>query len=116
MVTYDDLMRAVGGPQIQDQAIFALSASTRMGRPKQLAELNGRPLLAHVLTVRYNEERTTITRANVKAVMATRDAILAAIEEFKRQGASVVEVGVHHRPRRAGEARGASPRVRSSLP
>jgi glycosyltransferase involved in cell wall biosynthesis len=28
-----------------------------------------------------------------------------------RQGASVVEVGVHHRPRRAGEARGASPRV-----
>jgi len=28
-----------------------------------------------------------------------------------RRGASVVEVGVHHRPRRAGEARGASPRV-----
>jgi hypothetical protein len=28
-----------------------------------------------------------------------------------RSGASVVEVGVHHRPRRAGEARGASPRV-----
>ena len=28
-----------------------------------------------------------------------------------RAGASVVEVGVHHRPRRAGEARGASPRV-----
>jgi glycosyltransferase involved in cell wall biosynthesis len=28
-----------------------------------------------------------------------------------RTGASVMEVGVHHRPRRAGEARGASPRV-----
>jgi glycosyltransferase involved in cell wall biosynthesis len=28
-----------------------------------------------------------------------------------RRGASVVEVGVHHRPRRAGEARGASPQV-----
>jgi glycosyltransferase involved in cell wall biosynthesis len=28
-----------------------------------------------------------------------------------RSGASVVEVGVHHRPRRAGEARGATPRV-----
>jgi glycosyltransferase involved in cell wall biosynthesis len=28
-----------------------------------------------------------------------------------RRGSSVVEVGVHHRPRRAGEARGASPRV-----
>jgi glycosyltransferase involved in cell wall biosynthesis len=28
-----------------------------------------------------------------------------------RRGASVVEVGVHHRPRKAGEARGANPRV-----
>ncbi len=28
-----------------------------------------------------------------------------------RRGASVVEVGVHHRPRRAGEARGATPHV-----
>ena len=28
-----------------------------------------------------------------------------------RRGASVVEVGVHHRPRLAGEARGASLRV-----
>ncbi len=28
-----------------------------------------------------------------------------------RRGASVVEVGVHHRPRVAGEARGADPRV-----
>jgi hypothetical protein len=28
-----------------------------------------------------------------------------------RTGASVMEVGVHHRPRLAGEARGASPRV-----
>jgi len=31
--------------------------------------------------------------------------------KLARRGASVVEVGVHHRPRRAGEARGASPRV-----
>jgi glycosyltransferase involved in cell wall biosynthesis len=28
-----------------------------------------------------------------------------------RRGASVVEVGVHHRPRKAGEARGANPKV-----
>jgi hypothetical protein len=28
-----------------------------------------------------------------------------------RAGASVVEVGVHHRPRPAGNARGASPRI-----
>ncbi len=28
-----------------------------------------------------------------------------------RRGASVVEVGVHHRPRRAGQARGATPQV-----
>src|SRR3954468_1251416 len=31
--------------------------------------------------------------------------------KLARRGASVVEVGVHHRPRRAGQARGASPRV-----
>jgi glycosyltransferase involved in cell wall biosynthesis len=31
--------------------------------------------------------------------------------KLARQGASVVEVGVHHRPRRAGEARGANPQV-----
>lgn len=31
--------------------------------------------------------------------------------KLARRGASVVEVGVHHRPRRAGEARGASPQV-----
>ena len=31
--------------------------------------------------------------------------------KLARRGASVVEVGVHHRPRRAGEARGASPSV-----
>jgi CTP:molybdopterin cytidylyltransferase MocA len=30
--------------------VLAAGGSTRMGRPKQLAELNGRPLLAHVLT------------------------------------------------------------------
>jgi CTP:molybdopterin cytidylyltransferase MocA len=29
--------------------VLAAGGSTRMGRPKQLAELNGRPLLAHVL-------------------------------------------------------------------
>jgi CTP:molybdopterin cytidylyltransferase MocA len=29
--------------------VLAAGASTRMGRPKQLAELDGRPLLAHVL-------------------------------------------------------------------
>lgn len=30
--------------------VLAAGGSTRMGRPKQLAELGGRPLLAHVLT------------------------------------------------------------------
>ncbi|HSR28790.1 MAG TPA: NTP transferase domain-containing protein [Actinomycetes bacterium] len=29
--------------------MLAAGGSTRMGRPKQLAELDGRPLLAHVL-------------------------------------------------------------------
>src|SRR5829696_5458918 len=29
--------------------VLAAGGSTRMGRPKQLAELDGRPLLAHVL-------------------------------------------------------------------
>ena len=31
--------------------VLAAGGSTRMGRPKQLAELDGRPLLAHVLAV-----------------------------------------------------------------
>jgi glycosyltransferase involved in cell wall biosynthesis len=31
--------------------------------------------------------------------------------KLARRGASVVEVGVHHHPRRAGQARGANPRV-----
>jgi molybdenum cofactor cytidylyltransferase len=38
----------VGGPVLG--VVLAAGGSTRMGRPKQLAELDGRPLLAHVLT------------------------------------------------------------------
>jgi molybdenum cofactor cytidylyltransferase len=36
-----------GGPVLG--VVLAAGGSTRMGRPKQLAELDGRPLLAHVL-------------------------------------------------------------------
>jgi len=36
-----------GGPVLG--LVLAAGGSTRMGRPKQLAELDGRPLLAHVL-------------------------------------------------------------------
>jgi CTP:molybdopterin cytidylyltransferase MocA len=38
----------MGGPVLG--VVLAAGGSTRMGRPKQLAELDGRPLLAHVLT------------------------------------------------------------------
>ena len=38
---------AAGGPVLG--VVLAAGGSTRMGRPKQLAELDGRPLLAHVL-------------------------------------------------------------------
>jgi nicotine blue oxidoreductase len=37
----------VGGPVLG--VVLAAGGSTRMGRPKQLADLDGRPLLAHVL-------------------------------------------------------------------
>ena len=37
----------MGGPVLG--VVLAAGGSTRMGRPKQLAELDGRPLLAHVL-------------------------------------------------------------------
>ena len=37
----------MGGPVLG--MVLAAGGSTRMGRPKQLAELDGRPLLAHVL-------------------------------------------------------------------
>ncbi|HEX2375522.1 MAG TPA: nucleotidyltransferase family protein [Actinomycetota bacterium] len=35
--------------------VLAAGGSTRMGRPKQLAELDGRPLLAHVLAAAEDE-------------------------------------------------------------
>jgi len=53
--------------------------------------------------------RSALVEVDIQAVGAMVNTELMV--KLGRRGASVVEVGVHHRPRRAGEARGASPRV-----
>jgi glycosyltransferase involved in cell wall biosynthesis len=54
-------------------------------------------------------DRRVLRAVDIEAVGAMVNTELMV--KLGRAGASVVEVGVHHRPRRAGEARGASPRV-----
>jgi glycosyltransferase involved in cell wall biosynthesis len=54
-------------------------------------------------------ERRVLREVDIESVGAMVNTELMV--KLGRSGASVVEVGVHHRPRRAGEARGASPRV-----
>jgi glycosyltransferase involved in cell wall biosynthesis len=54
-------------------------------------------------------DRRVLRKVNLESVGAMVNTELMV--KLGRAGASVVEVGVHHRPRRAGEARGASPRV-----
>lgn len=54
-------------------------------------------------------ERRVLGEVDIESVGAMVNTELMV--KLGRSGASVVEVGVHHRPRRAGEARGASPRV-----
>ncbi len=54
-------------------------------------------------------DRRALRAVDIEAVGAMVNTELMV--KLGRSGASVVEVGVHHRPRRAGEARGASPRV-----
>jgi len=51
-------------------------------------------------------ERGILTEVDIESVGAMVNTELMV--KLGRSGASVVEVGVHHRPRRAGEARGAS--------
>jgi glycosyltransferase involved in cell wall biosynthesis len=54
-------------------------------------------------------DRRVLREVDIESVGAMVNTELMV--KLGRSGASVVEVGVHHRPRRAGEARGASPRV-----
>ena len=54
-------------------------------------------------------DRRVLREVDITAVGAMVNTELMV--KLGRSGASVVEVGVHHRPRRAGEARGASLRV-----
>lgn len=54
-------------------------------------------------------ERRILSEVDIESVGAMVNTELMV--KLGRRGASVVEVGVHHRPRRAGEARGASVRV-----
>jgi len=54
-------------------------------------------------------DRRVLSDVDIQSVGAMVNTELMV--KLGRRGASVVEVGVHHRPRRAGEARGANPRV-----
>jgi glycosyltransferase involved in cell wall biosynthesis len=54
-------------------------------------------------------KRQVLSEIDIESVGAMVNTELMV--KLGRRGASVVEVGVHHRPRQAGEARGASPRV-----
>jgi glycosyltransferase involved in cell wall biosynthesis len=54
-------------------------------------------------------DRRVLREVHIESVGAMVNTELMV--KLGRAGASVVEVGVHHRPRRAGQARGASPRV-----
>ena len=54
-------------------------------------------------------DRRALGQVDIESVGAMVNTELMV--KLGRKGASVVEVGVHHRPRRAGEARGANPHV-----
>ena len=54
-------------------------------------------------------DRRVLTDVDIESVGAMVNTELMV--KLGRRGASVVEVGVHHRPRVAGQARGADPRV-----
>lgn len=54
-------------------------------------------------------DRRALAAVDIESVGAMVNTELMV--KLGRKGASVVEIGVHHRPRRAGRARGASPRV-----
>ena len=63
-----------GGPVLG--VVLAAGGSTRMGRPKQLAELDGRPLLAHVLEA---VESSPVDRV-VVALGGAADEVLDRVE------------------------------------
>jgi len=54
-------------------------------------------------------DRRALAAVDIESVGAMVNTELMV--KLGRKGASVVEIGVHHRPRRAGRARGASPKV-----
>ena len=56
--------------------VLAAGGSTRMGRPKQLAELDGRPLLAHVLAA---VDAAPVDRV-VVALGGAADAVLERVD------------------------------------
>ena len=63
-----------GGPVLG--VVLAAGGSSRMGRPKQLAELDGRPLLAHVLAA---VDAAPVDRV-VVALGGAADAVLERVE------------------------------------
>lgn len=63
-----------GGPVLG--VVLAAGGSTRMGRPKQLAELDGRPLLAHVLAA---VDAAPVDRV-VVALGGAADAVLERVD------------------------------------
>jgi molybdenum cofactor cytidylyltransferase len=63
-----------GGPVLG--VVLAAGGSTRMGRPKQLAELDGRPLLAHVLAA---VDAAPVDRV-VVALGGAADAVLEQVD------------------------------------
>jgi molybdenum cofactor cytidylyltransferase len=63
-----------GGPVLG--VVLAAGGSTRMGRPKQLAELDGRPLLAHVLAA---ADAAPVDRV-VVALGGAADAVLEQVD------------------------------------
>jgi molybdenum cofactor cytidylyltransferase len=72
---------ATAGPVLG--VVLAAGGSTRMGRPKQLAELDGRPLLAHVLaavdTAPVDRGRPPVDRL-VVALGGAADAVLERVD------------------------------------
>jgi xanthine dehydrogenase accessory factor len=102
--------------------IIAAGASSRLGRPKQLLPLAGRPLLAHALAnalasrldavvLVLGHEASTIERALVEALGPTRTSIVVNPRYAEGQSTSVVAGSTPHRrvPRRCSSCSATNP-------